>query len=838
MQARYLLIVLTFLSLQIKAFEVSQSRAELVATIFINANYKNEQRTIDHTSSLYYQNQKLIYAVNFSSNKGFVLVSADDRAKAVIAFAENGNFDNYDTVEAITFQINEYFREIEFLIQNNIAATDDIKSQWKNYGVSFTSKGTYNSIGPLLTTTWAQGCYYNDSTPFDAGATCQHVVAGCVATAMSQVINYYNFPQVGSGIHSYNSNYGTLTANFGNTYYNWNLMADNLSAASTAAEVASVAQLISQAGISVDMMYSAGSSGAYSQDAANAFTHYFNFDNGLKLYHKNNYSDSIWEQMIINELDSLHPIYYDGSGTGGHAFVCDGYQSGGYFHFNWGWSGSYNGYFTLSNLNPGGMNFSNYCGAVLGMKPGIPNNNFITNDTLTEATGNFSDGSYSAFYHNSSNCTWLISPTYAASIKIDFFTMDLESGDSIYVYNGNGTSAPLLGAFGGQTLPSSIYSSSSQVFVKFISNSSDTASGWSARYQSEYCQSSTTYTSITGSLTDGSGNEFYNNNTNCQWLISDSSQSKIILTFDDFNTESGYDFVSVFDGNSSNGILLGTFSGQNLPPIQTANSGNMFIEFTSDGGVIDEGWSAHYNICRSPGSPYWLDSTSICAGDSILLSIDSGITNYTWVYNGISLSNISTPFLYAKQSGQYSYIANQAGCTSSSSPNITLNINSLPDINLGNDTNICVYNNLTLDGGNYSSIIWNTGDTNSTLYIDSNTINQFGNSFWVSVMDSNYCNNSDTINIIVSQCLSIKTANELDKISIFPNPVEDKLWIMNLDGKRIEYNVVDNKGNEVIQKQIREGRTIELRIGDLSSGVYFLILKQCDKNRSIKFIKL
>jgi len=838
MQMRYFLLILLFISFQLKAAEVNQSKAEQVATSFINANYVNEHRTIDHTSSIYYQNQVLIYAINFASNKGFVLISADDRAKAIIAYSDYGNFDNYYKVEAVNFQINEYCKEIDFLIQNNIAANNEIKSQWKNLGINSESKGPTNSIGPLLTTTWSQGCYYNDSTPYDAGGQCQHVVTGCVATAMSQVINYYNFPSVGSGSHSYNSNYGTLTANFGNTNYNWNLMADNLSATSSSAEVASVAQLISHAGIAVEMMYSAGSSGAYSQDAANAFTHYFNFDNGLKLYQKNNYPDSIWGQMIIRELDSLRPVYYDGSGSGGHAFVCDGYQNGDFFHFNWGWSGSYNGYFTLSNLNPAGMNFSDYCGAVLGMKPGIPNSNFNTSDTLTEATGNFSDGSYSNYYHNNSNCTWLISPTYAASIKIDFYTMDIDFGDSVYVYNGNSNNAPLIGAFSGNTLPSTIYSSSPQVFIQFISNNTGTAAGWSASYQSEYCQNNTSYTAISGNITDGSGNEFYNNNTNCQWLISDSSQSQIILEFDDFKTESGFDFVNVYDGNNSNGILLGNFSGQNLPPMLTANSGNMFIEFTSDGGVVDEGWSAHYNICKNPKAPYSIDSASICSGDSILLSIDPGITNYTWVYNGTSLTNVTTPFLFAKQSGKYSYIANQAGCTSSISANFTLNISDLPNINLGNDTNICVYNNLTLEAGNYSSFIWNTGDTNSTLYIDSNLVNQFGNSFWVSVIDSNYCNNSDTINIDLSQCLSIKTANELDKINIFPNPVEDNLWIMNLEGKSLDISIVDNNGKEVLPKQVREGRAIELKISELSSGVYFLIINQCTNYRSIKFIKL
>jgi hypothetical protein len=584
-------------------------------------------------------------------------------------------------------------------------------------------------------------------------------------------------------------------------------------------------------------MYSAGSSGAYSQDAANAFTHYFNFDNGLKLYHKDNFTDSIWEQMIIQELDSLHPVYYDGSGTGGHAFVCDGYQSGGYFHFNWGWSGSYNGYFTLSSLNPGGMNFSNYCGAVLGMKPGIPSSNIIFNDTLTKANGNFSDGSYSNYYQNNSNESWLISPPNATSIKLKFYTFDLSNDDSVFVYDGNNSLSPIIGAYSGNSLPNVIYSSSSQLFVQFISNNIDTAAGWSASYQSEYCQGNTILTSTTGNLSDGSGNDLYNNNTNCQWLISDTNQSTIVLDFDDFKTESGFDFVYVYDGNNTNSTLLGTYSGQSLPPTQTATSGNMLIVFTSDGGVVDEGWNAHYTICRTPNSPYQQDSSIICKGDSILLTVDTLVSNFAWFYNGAILSNDTNNYLFAKQSGAYYYTSYQQSCAASNSSIFNLITNELPIIDLGNDTTICIYNNIILNGGNYKSYLWNTGDTSSSVVVDSNLVNQYGNSYWLIITDSNNCVNSDTIDITLTPCLGIKSSNELDKINIFPNPATDKLWIMNLEGKSLDLNVVDGNGKEVISKQIRQGVSIELNIKELSSGVYYLILHQCTDYRTIKFIK-
>ncbi len=835
MKFLYFLILLLFSSLVTQSKEVSQNKAELVGINFINSRY-NSNRTIDHTTPIYFKNNIVIYAINFSNNEGFVLVSGDDNAKAVIAYSDSGSFDNYSSAEAVNYQIEEYGKEIKYIRDHNITATPEIISQWKNNGYTNT-KESLNGILPLLTTTWSQGCYYNDSTPSDQSGNCQHVVTGCVATAMSQVMNYYNFPPVGSGKHSYQSNYGLLSANFGNTNYNWNQMADNLSASSSALEVSSVAQLISHAGISVDMMYSANSSGAYSQDAANSFTHYFNFDNGLKLYSKNNYPDSIWEQMIIKELDSLRPIYYDGNGTGGHAFVCDGYQTGGYFHFNWGWSGSYNGYFTLSNLNPGGMNFSNYCGAVLGMKPGTPNSNLNINDTLTEASGNISDESYSDFYLNNSNCSWLISPPNASSIKIVFYTFDVFNNDSVYIYDGNDNQSPLIGAYSGHNLPNTIYSSGSQVFIQFISNNTDTAAGWSASYYSEYCQGNTILTNSTGNFSDGSGNELYNNNTYCEWLINDTNQNQIILEFDDFKTEDGYDFVNVYDGNNTNSILLGTYSGHNLPPTLVANSGNMLITFSSDGGVIDEGWNAHYTICRTPNPPFTNDSSSICLGDSVLLKADTLFNNISWFYNGIALQNDTNNYLFAKQMGNYYYSSFLQGCSTLNSPIFKLIVNDLPLINLGNDTTICIYNNIILDGGNYKSYLWNTGDTISNLTVDSNLVNIYGNSFWLLATDSNNCTNSDTTNIILSPCLSIKTNNELKEINIFPNPATNNLWIINLAGKRVDISIIDINGKEVIPNQVKEGVTIELNIKELSSGIYYLMLRQCTNQRLIKFIK-
>lgn len=832
-----LLILLTFQYGWTK--EVTPSLASQIALNFMSERSASSQTlTVDNIIAITNNNINVLYAINFANNEGYVIVSADDRAKAVVAFVESGTYNGVNNEQAAyKYQIEEYSKQLYYIIQNQIPSTKEIQAQWAKYSKPLSSKGTASSIGPLLTTIWSQGCFYNDSTPTAAGGPCGHVVTGCVATAMAQVMNYHNFPNIGSGSHSYYSNYGLITANYGITNYPWNLMADTLNSSSTSAEVAAVAQLMSHCGIAVEMMYSPGSSGAYSDDAARAFVSFFNYDDGLYLYQKNNFADSIWDNMIRAEIDSLRPVYYDGSGSGGHAFVCDGYQAGDYFHFNWGWSGSHNGYYTLANLNPGGMNFSNYCGAVLGMKPGIPKVCSGATDTLTAVSGYLSDGSYSSFYQNNSNCSWLITPPNASSLLLNISNMDLATGDSLYLYDGMSAQANLIASYGIGSMPTIMSSPSGNVFVQFISNSIDTAAGFFLSYQSEYCQGLTTYTATTGNITDGSGNNLYANNTNCSWKITDSLSRPIILEFDIFQTEAAYDFVNIYDGDNAQAQLLGSYSGNNMPPNATASSGKMFIQFTADGGVVDNGWSAHYYVCVSPEQPNVSDSLDICMGDSAMLNADTNFSSYIWMHNGLPMGSVSSSVIYVNQSGDYSYSAQLNLCSVSQSPSVNLEVNALPQPSLGTDSIICEYHNILLSPGNFQSYQWSNGGTTATLLVDSAYVHQFGSNIIVQVSDSNNCSYADTIEISLSQCLGIDEENSLSGIRIFPNPTDDRLWIINSRNHIIEASVIDAYGKEVLRLDLASEPIIELNVSELSSGIYFLILKQCTDQRTLKFLK-
>ena len=823
--------------LGLSANPVDKNRAQKVAK-----NFYSEQMTeakfpgIQSFQLITFKGLNSYYAFTIKNQKGFVLVAADDASLPILGYSFTGIYNTSEQPENFAQTLEEYNLQMEYLQKNKIKATQYISAQWAKYSKPIKSKAVPLSVGPLLSSIWAQGCNYNAATPVDSAGPCNHVVTGCVATAMAQVLYYYQFPTIGSGVHSYNSAYGTLTADFGSTTYNWSAMCDTLTSQCSSSSINAVSTLISHCGIAVDMQYSANGSGAYSQDAANAFNHFFNYDDGLQLLHRASYSDSVWEQMLRAELDSLRPLYYDGSGTGGHAFVCDGYQNNNYFHFNWGWSGSNNGYFLVSALNPGGLNFSNYCGAVFGMKPGIPQTCTGVVDTLISKSGNISDGSYGQDYQNAANCQWLISPSNAVSITLDFYTFNMQAGDTLYIYDGSNNSATLIGALSGNAIPSSIASSNGQIFIQFITDTQNTAAGWSAFYRSEYCDGLTVLSSPSGTISDGSGFENYNDYTNCYWLITDSANNAINLDFTFFQTELSYDFVDVYDGSTTAATLLGSFSGNQLPQHLTASGGMMLIHFHSDGGVTDEGWEASYYSCGQPEAPYNSDTAFFCTNDSVVLIIPNYVDSFLWLENGIAKANITSKQWPVSQTGNYAYIAYSNICPTTTSSIVVAFENLLPQFDLGADTILCDNLNLTLiaDGG-YANYLWSTGDTTQTITVNAGTglIQNIG----LTLTDYNTCSNSDNLIAQFINCTGIEESADLI-FELFPNPTQDQIYIKFPTVVDLtEINVYDTNGQIIIHQFYRNTNSLRINSSQLSSGMYYIEIKQQGKSYRKSFIK-
>jgi len=328
----------------------------------------------------------------FGNDNCFVIVSADDRVTPIIGYSTENAFGQTTMPENVFGWLKAYDDEVGTAISRHMDATDEIQSEWSNLlngnGLEPLSR---TSVSPLLLTMWDQTEPYNNLCPSTSGGPGNHSFAGCVATAMAQVMNYWEHPVKGTGNHSYNCpNFGNLSANFATTTYDWDHMKNSYSMGYTSTEATAVATLMYHCGVSVDMAYGVGNAGsaAYTSDVANALKTYFNYATTTQYYSKSSYNDTQWINMLKTELDNGRPVIYTGqSSDGGHSFVCDGYNENNQFHFNWGWSGYCNGYYAIGALNPGPGGsgsgsqgqYNAQNGAIFGCEPITPSINPPTN---------------------------------------------------------------------------------------------------------------------------------------------------------------------------------------------------------------------------------------------------------------------------------------------------------------------------------------------------------------------------------------------------------------------------------------------------------------------------
>ena len=325
----------------------------------------------------------LFYVLNCGD--AFVVVAADDRIVPVLGYSTEGAFDPQNVPIQMQDYLEAFSQEITAII-NEPSCPSLYQERWATLlSDSYAATKGTAVVGPLLSTIWAQTEFYNSLCPEDAAGPAGHVPVGCVATAMAQVIRYWEYPVHGVGSHTYLANssaygygdYGEQTADYEHTTYDYANMPNRLTASSTQAQVTAVATLSYHCGVSVDMFYGPKGSGSFMDRVSPALIKYFDYPDRLKHLSRNNYTDEEWVKMLKAELDLGHPMPYDGSGdAGGHAFVCDGYDNEDYFHFNWGWNGAYNNYFLVSSLNPSPsqpqLTFNNRCSAIFGIDAVTP----------------------------------------------------------------------------------------------------------------------------------------------------------------------------------------------------------------------------------------------------------------------------------------------------------------------------------------------------------------------------------------------------------------------------------------------------------------------------------
>ena len=428
MRKVYISIIALLVSATLFAGRVSPEDAAVVANHFMNvapaqangirkaAPVKRMVRKAINTAA-----EPQYYLYENADGEGWVIIAANDAVTPVLAYSETGHFRTDNMPANLRRWMGKYDTFIQRVETDGVVAAEETQAEWKALRQSARKAKATTIVAPLIQTTWDQAAPYNNLCP---GSGRNKAYTGCVATAMAQVMNYWQWPKKGTGSHSYQpvmdiyDEYGEvqetitiypgkLTADFGNTTYDWANMKNSYSGSSNTAQKTAVATLMLHCGVATEMMYGGDDydgSGTYTtnyqdstdtQCAENALWRHFRYNkDSIVSYIRDGYEyegwtyyekwrDEDWTAMLKAELDKHHPIMYDGAGyddegesTGGHSFICDGYDSNDYFHFNWGWSGENDGFFALDNLVPesggaggGSYDFNDEQAVIIGIVP-------------------------------------------------------------------------------------------------------------------------------------------------------------------------------------------------------------------------------------------------------------------------------------------------------------------------------------------------------------------------------------------------------------------------------------------------------------------------------------
>lgn len=498
------------------------------------------------------------FAIYGAKGAGFVVISRSNTFPAVIGESEY-DYDSTNVAPGFKWWMESISKSMAYRDANNIGRTS----------ISISS-----TISPFIATKWNQALPYNLLCP-SVGTTLTHGYTGCVATAMSQILKYYNYPATskGSGGYSIVVNKDTVIRSATiNTTYDWNNMSNTYlnSIAITPANIA-VATLMRDAGYGANMEYGVDGSGTTDYEAALSFINNFSYNPySLKLLQKELYTDEEWVQVIYNEIKNKRPVLYGGSTTQkeGHAFVFDGINTDGNVDVNWGWGGACDGWYDIFDLTPigNGEEFSS------GTTFSEGNDMIIGFDPHSNATG--SDFS---IWGTDKNCSFSISPDNKLSITMTtFYNFGYKTftGDFAIICENTSTSVltPIYNFFQGHSYESlsgftygkeiqgnlDISNLSPGTYKVYIASKATNETAWSPVRSSitNGIISSTFTKSITGELTITGINKVIQAKTNNDKTIRIYDISgKLLNVTADGNTISGKGIFITKQGNVTKKIM-------------------------------------------------------------------------------------------------------------------------------------------------------------------------------------------------------------------------------------------------------------------------------------------
>src|SRR5574344_294651 len=297
------------------------------------------------------------YIFNGAGDKGFVVISGDDRTEPVLGYSTTDTYDAASIPPNMQAFLDGYAAQIAQMDASSAAAMRRVKK--------------HAAIEPLLQTKWNQTSPYNDLCPMDGDA---RSITGCEATSVAQIMAYHQYPKASTAIPAYFTETNKIAVPaLPPVTFNWAAMPES------GDKDQAVATLMRYVGQGENMDYTSQVSNSNDGPAIHALKTYFGYDPNIKYYNRPSYTISEWDSIIYASLTEKNPVLYGGCTTsGGHSFVCDGYDGNGLFHINWGWGGYLNNYFRLAVLNPHGTGsggsaansaYNMYVSAMTGIQP-------------------------------------------------------------------------------------------------------------------------------------------------------------------------------------------------------------------------------------------------------------------------------------------------------------------------------------------------------------------------------------------------------------------------------------------------------------------------------------
>lgn len=375
------------------------------------------------------------YVFQDSMSRRRVFISGDARMVTILGYSDNAVNEEEPIPKALQELLDLYKREYDYLM----ALSDDDTEISPSFIMSAPN------VEPMIKTRWGQGSPYNDKSPNGSAS-------GCVATAMAQIMTYHRHPERGVNVYSYISRTRgfQLTCDFRATAFDWFNLRESYNSSATIAQRQAVSTLMYACGVAVSMDYGldrSGQSGAYDFDVPYALVHYLGYGSNIVNLHRDYYSNDEWYERLYQELQEGRPVLYCGadSRSGGHAFVIDGCRSSdNLVHVNWGWDGSFDGYFALNSLNPDHYRFATNQSMVAQISPQLVGMNedvfyaekFILNGTLKD--GASLKATMTELWCNASTASYSdISGRFSGVVGIGVFDQDLHFVKSLTETNHN-----------------------------------------------------------------------------------------------------------------------------------------------------------------------------------------------------------------------------------------------------------------------------------------------------------------------------------------------------------------------------------------------------------------